>query len=314
MGFHRAGFDCLWTAETNTFASDVLAKLGAPNLGDVREIEPDGLAVPDVVIWGSPCQDLSVANTKRQGLGGQKSSLFYEGIRIIESLRLRGIRFSIWENVAGALTANDGRDFHAVVQAFLDIGARDLAWRVLDGRYFGVAQTRRRVFVVADFGGTSAGEILCDAKASRLLSAESEINGVEVLDGGLHGALSARSPSRWCRPDNIITHWGLKTQRRGNEGSPGYMIAHGGVHATIQTRSDMAVRDHTWLADEGFLRWRTPLESDRLMGWPDNWTEYGASGKKMSDSARYMMTGNGVIAPLAYWLAVGVRSVLEEPK
>lgn len=344
MGFHQAGFDCLWTAEINRDASDVLAKLSSTNLGDVTKINGETLAVPDVVIWGSPCQNLSVANSNREGLAGESSQLFWEGIRILKPLRDRGLRFSIWENVAGALDSNEGRDFHQIVSAFWQLGAHSLAWRVLDGRYFGVAQTRRRVFVVADFGGNSAGEILCDATASRLRFAEGEDDGLDILTGSRAGTLSARNPARSARPDNL--HWTIRTQRPANEMIPGYMIVHpsmmcrqpqrGGrrpgefiqhpsiatnptrsqspgsyLHQSLLTHPDKNLRDCRFLATEEFrLRWRTPLESERLMGWPDNWTQIGKSGKEMSDSARYQMTGNGVIATVAEWLAIGVREAV----
>src|SRR5690606_28443188 len=134
---------CLWTAEIDDRASDVLAKLGAPNLGDVTKIDPESIDVPDVIVWGSPCQDRSKANASRKGLAGEKSKLFYEGIRIIDSLRRRGLRFSVWENVAGCLDNAQTEDFRSVLLSFLDCGAVDLGWRVLDAKYFGVPQTRR---------------------------------------------------------------------------------------------------------------------------------------------------------------------------
>ena len=108
----------------------------------------------DVVAWGSPCQDLSLAG-KRAGLQGKRSGLFYEGIRIIKELREltngKHPRISIWENVAGALSSNNGADFGEILYEMEEAGAHFSEWVVLDAQYFGVPQRRRRVFVVSVF-------------------------------------------------------------------------------------------------------------------------------------------------------------------
>lgn len=106
---------------------------------------------------------------KRAGLEGSRSSLFYEAnIRIIDEMRRntngRYPRFAVWENVPGALSSNQGEDFRAVVEAFAEIGALDVAWRIRDARYFGVPQRRRRIFVVADFGGERVDEVLFECE------------------------------------------------------------------------------------------------------------------------------------------------------
>jgi DNA (cytosine-5)-methyltransferase 1 len=113
-----------------------------------------GAPVIDVVAWGSPCQDLSVAG-KRAGLEGGRSNLFHEGIRIIKELRKETNgqypRISIWENVVGALNSNRGADFGVILDEMAEAGALVIEWTVLDAQYFGVPQRRRRVFVIAIF-------------------------------------------------------------------------------------------------------------------------------------------------------------------
>lgn len=115
----------------------------------------------DVVAWGSPCQDLSVAG-KRAGLTGERSGLFHEGIRIIKELReLSNGQFptwSIWENVTGALSSNGGADFGEVLNEMDEAGACFSEWAVLDAQYFGVPQRRRRVFVISCFDSRIASE------------------------------------------------------------------------------------------------------------------------------------------------------------
>jgi len=170
LGFERVGFRTVWQCEIDKAAQGVLRRRfpAAALHSDVREVGAHNLEPVDVVTFGSPCQDLSVAG-KRAGLAGGRSGLFHEAARIIRELRQRYGKpdFAIWENVPGAFSSNDGRDFAAVVQAMVDLGARDVCWRVLDSRYFGVAQRRRRVFLVADFGGERAEQILFESESLR---------------------------------------------------------------------------------------------------------------------------------------------------
>ena len=165
------------------------------HLGDITKIRGSEAPVVDVVIGGSPCQDLSLAG-KRAGLAGARSGLYMEQIRIIKEMReadvLRGRadvdirpRYMVWENVPGAFSTNGGKDFAAVIEEAIrvaepeapnipvpkkgwptsgcfwdELGGWSVAWRVLDAQFWGVPQRRRRIALVADFGGLSAPEIL----------------------------------------------------------------------------------------------------------------------------------------------------------
>lgn len=158
LGFHRAGLECRWQVEKDPDCLRVLAHHwpAVPKLDDVCRAGAHNLERVDVVCFGSPCQDLSVAG-KRGGLTGERSGLFHEAARILRELRPA---VAVWENVPGAFSSESGRDFRTVLLVLRECGAVDIAWRTLDAQYFGVAQRRRRVFVVADFGGERAGEIL----------------------------------------------------------------------------------------------------------------------------------------------------------
>ncbi len=163
------------------------------HLGDITKIHGGTAPVVDVVIGGSPCQDLSIAG-KRAGLAGERSELYMEQIRIIKEMREHDRangrsgefirpRYMVWENVPGAFSSNHGKDFAAVLEEAVKIAEPEappvpvpekgwptsgclmgdgwsVAWRVLDAKFWGVAQTRRRIALVADFGGQSAPEIL----------------------------------------------------------------------------------------------------------------------------------------------------------
>ena len=168
------GWDCVGVAEIEPFPCAVLAHHypTVPNLGSVTEITEAQIAALghiDLVVFGSPCQDLSVAG-KRKGLKGERSDLFFTAMRIIGWAREHcGCRFALWENVPGAFSSNQGSDFAAVVEHMaglaLDVPPKGwgtegcaigeegmVEWAVLDAQWFGVAQRRRRVFALADFG------------------------------------------------------------------------------------------------------------------------------------------------------------------
>lgn len=198
------------------------------HLGDITKINGAEIAPVDVIIGGSPCQDLSVAG-KRAGLAGARSGLFMEQIRIVKEMRdaTNGTRprFMVWENVPGAFSSNKGGDFAAVLEEtirvvepeapgvdvpergwstwgqYRDVGGRwSVAWRVLDAQYWGVPQRRRRIALVADFGGCAAGEILFNRKS---VSRDTEPRG-ETRKGTATGAESGAGDSVRCLQGNGI--------------------------------------------------------------------------------------------------------------
>ena len=152
------------------------------HFGDITKLHGGKLPPVDIITFGSPCQDLSVASGKRLGLAGERSGLFLEAVRIIremqEATNGEYPKFALWENVPGALSSSSRRDFKAVLEAFTEtevpmpgsgrwanagmVRGRgvDLAWCVYDAQYFGTAQRRRRIFLIADFRGERTGEIL----------------------------------------------------------------------------------------------------------------------------------------------------------
>lgn len=172
LGFERAGFEARWQVEWDRHASAVLARHwpDVARYGDIREVSGHELEPVDVITFGSPCQDLSVAG-KRAGLDGDRSSMFFEALRVfremMEATNGRSPTLVVWENVPGAFSSNGGRDFAHVLAGLAELGAVDIAWRVLDAQYFGVAQRRRRVFVVADFGGERAADVLFERESVR---------------------------------------------------------------------------------------------------------------------------------------------------
>lgn len=201
------------------------------HMGDVTKI--DGAQVPpvNVIIGGSPCQDLSIAG-KRAGLAGERSGLFMEQLRIIKEMRytdavIKGRvgsavrpRFMVWENVPGAFSSNKGADFGAVLEETIkvvckevpaipvpksgwstsgclsDVGGKwSVAWRVFDAQFWGVPQRRRRIALVADFGGASAPEILFERKG---------VSGYSPESGAAWKRIAARSENGALRNDPVL--------------------------------------------------------------------------------------------------------------
>jgi len=163
LGMEQAGHECVAQVEWDKNAAGVL-KHRWPNVllfCDVSKVTADDLPDADFITYGFPCQDLSVAG-KREGLDGKRSGLFYEATRLIRELRARGCRleYAIAENVGGLFSADDGVALARCIRELLDSGACETGWRLLDSQYFGVAQRRKRVFIVSDFGGESVDEIL----------------------------------------------------------------------------------------------------------------------------------------------------------
>lgn len=467
LGFERAGMTCAFQVEWDKYCQQVLAYHwpDVPRWGDVSEVNGAELPPVDVITFGSPCQDLSTAG-KRAGLEGDRSNLYFQALRIIKEMRdATGNTFprvAVWENVPGAFTSNEGRDFGAVLDGLANVGAVGIEWAVLDARWFGVPQRRRRVFVVAQFDpataerggrpifsvgkgsardyqtrygkgkgtpGTTNGSVdagsgeIGPLTSSDLMKHQGSNQAVEagylqVVDafhntsfGGWEGSdvnttlrsVDYKEPHTLVidgtRVDDVriyedgntpclTSHMGtggnnvplvadvfVKSRRAQSETDfetwiPGEvsptlngMDNTGDTRATVVIpiqgtiigRSDTAGPQgkgvgepndpmytldtisrhaigfsHTQGLDaqpsesafptlrangsgqevnEGMqVRRLTPIECERLMGWPDNHTLFRADGRTNPDSQRYKMCGNGVASPVAEWVA---RAILD---
>jgi len=196
LGFERSGLTCVAQVEIDKQAQSVLRRHypDVPKFSDVRAVGKDNLPSADVICGGFPCQDLSVAGN-RAGFSGERSSLFFEMVRITNELRPS---FLIWENVPGLLSSRDGADFWHVLNELDAIGYCG-AWTGLDAQWFGVAQRRRRIFGVFarhDIGATRCAEILSIAHR---LHGHFETSGAAGQD--IVGTLGGGTGSRGWAPD-----------------------------------------------------------------------------------------------------------------
>jgi len=191
LGGLISGITPLWASEVEPFPIRVTSKRipQMKHLGDISTINGAEIEPVDIITFGSPCQDMSVAG-KRSGLDGERSCLFYEAIRIVKEMRCKTNgeypRYIVWENVPGAFSSNAGEDFKAVLEAVASVkgnyavpcppkgkwtGAGEIlgdgfsiAWRCVDAQFWGVPQRRRRIYLVADFNGGCAGKILFESE------------------------------------------------------------------------------------------------------------------------------------------------------
>ena len=200
LGGLLAGIKPLWASEIEPFPIRVTTKRlpSVKHLGDISTVDGSKIEPVDIITFGSPCTDMSVAG-KRAGLDGRQSCLFYQAIRIVKEMRCatdgKYPRFIVWENVPGAFSSNKGEDFKAVLEAVCSVKGEgvsvpeppkgkwanagnivgdgfSLAWRVLDAQFWGIPQRRKRIYLVADFAGGSAGKVLFESEGVSGYSAE----------------------------------------------------------------------------------------------------------------------------------------------
>lgn len=268
------GIRTLWASEIIPECVSVTRKHfpDMEHVGDITKLHGGKLPPVDIITFGSPCQDLSVASGRRLGLAGERSGLFLEAIRIIremqEATNGEYPKFAIWENVPGALSSSSRRDFKAVLEAFTEAevpmpgsgqwanagmvrgGGVDLAWCVYDAQHFGTAQRRRRIFLVADFRGERAGEILFVPKSlsgyfaaggtPRQGSAAYAENGIGAAGAGIDGYNAQLTGGVAA---TLGTNCGMSTGRNGvieilnDQGGDSLNVEKGGVSPTLRSQT-----------------------------------------------------------------------------
>lgn len=342
------------------------------HLGDVSKVKGGEIEPVDIITFGSPCQDMSIAG-KRAGLkhadiGDEettRSGLFLEAIRIIKEMREATNggypRYAVWENVPGAFSSNKGEDFRTVLDEFIKIVEKDavmpdvpkagwpyadcysgngwsLAYRVFDAQYWGVPQRRRRIYLVADFRGQRAGEILLKPEGLRRISAQS----------GTQGQETAR-----CAKNSVGTAIG-GVDRYNQSFLPGLaqtLRAPGGGDCTPTVLAPVGKEKTVAVPVHYIVRRLTPTECARLQGFPDLWgyldkkesftdeeykfwievrNAYAKINNKAvkdytkaqiltwynklhTDSAEYKMWGNGIALPNALYVMQGIAAEAEIP-
>jgi DNA (cytosine-5)-methyltransferase 1 len=278
LGFERAGMTTVWQCEKKSFCLEILEKHWpqVPRIEDIQEVDAND--VPQAEIWtgGFPCQDVSLARMgPRSGLRGQQSGLFYDFAQLIDAGRPPLI---VLENVAALLSSHNGRDFAIILRTLAELGY-GVAWRVLDSRYFGVPQSRSRVFIVGALGGAGgAGAVLFEPECGDRDSEKDRPNGEKPISPF---ATSVGNPEQGYVKKLAHCLYAESARHTGTDWSRNYVSY-----------------------PDGRVRRLTPLETERLQGFPDNWTMPTTAIDNVNtlDSARYHACGNAVSVPVAEWL------------
>jgi len=281
LAFQQAGYTVSFQCEIDPFCISILAKHwpAVPRIHDIAEI-PNGSAVPRSGVWcgGFPCQDVSLARArKRDGLNGSRSGLFFTFAELLADARPTTV---LIENVPGLLSSNRGADFQIVIQTLAKIGY-SVGWRVLNSRYFGVPQSRSRVYIVGHLGGPAGvAEILFDPKRR---------DGKPPKSQGPRKA--PVSPFKESLRD---PRTGAVVQRLSY-----CLAATSGRH----TGTDWS---RSYVCYPRKVRRFTPREYERIQGFPTDWTlppNADSHDAFEFDTPRYTAVGNAVSVPAVRWIA-----------
>jgi DNA (cytosine-5)-methyltransferase 1 len=291
LGFEDAGYEITMQCEIEPFCTGILKKHWPDVLrhSDIKELSGDDIPVSDVWIGGFPCQDLSLARMgKRDGLKGSKSRLFYEFARLVGECQPRVL---LLENVSGLLSSHRGRDLGLLLSALAELGYA-VGWRTLNSRYFGVPQSRRRVYIVGCRG---------DGRGPAKVLFEPECSNGNLATGGSNGK---KSPSPFQKVVGDPSGEGPVIQ------SIAYCLY---ATSARHTGTDWS-RNYVCYPSAGMVRRLIPSECEGVMAFPQGWTVPDTpelSGDDL-DSARYHALGNAVTPPVARWLAGRIHSYLLE--
>ena len=359
--WHELGWEPVAFSEIEPFPSAVLKHHypDVPNLGDMTKFKEWDIGTIDLLVGGTPCQSFSVAGL-RKGLEDPRGNLALTYVGILDKFKPK---WFIWENVPGVLSSGSGRDFGSFLGALGQIGY-GFAYRVLDAQYFGVAQRRRRVFVVGCLGDwRSAAAVLFEPESLRGDSAPSREAGQKVAPAVSTGAPFSRTENERVECDAIVPTFvpsvanclettshdysradgfnmiakpialaentiGRQPQNGGNGdgftvGGPMYTLNATGVHGVAQPTT-FALDEYNQSGHEEVcyplrtamgdgipkvnlpnmaVRRLTPVECERLQGFPDNYTNIPwRKAAESPDGPRYKALGNSMAVPVMKWI------------
>lgn len=293
VAWHHLGWEAQWFSEIEHFPSEVL-KYRFPtveNLGDMTKLtsnETFKASTIDLLVGGTPCQSFSVAGLRR-GLADPRGNLMLTFLSLADAKKPRWI---VWENVVGVLSSNGGKDFGTFLGALGELGY-GFAYRVLDAQYFGVAQRRRRVFVVGYLGDWRVA-------AAVLFERESLQRDIK--------------PSRKKRQE-------VTADAQGSVGEAGdaQPIAVDTYNQTVNERTSQTigssasdVNHYGAVMHSMAIRRLTPKECERLQGFPDDWTQIPYRNKpadQCPDGPRYKACGNSMAVPVMRWIGERIQLI-----
>lgn len=340
------GWRCSWVSEIEPFPIAVVEHhWGIPNLGDMTRITEQQLEQHgpiELICGGTPCQSFSVAGL-RKGLADPRGNLALEFLRLAHTTRARWL---VWENVPGVLSSNGGRDFGAFVGALEQLGY-GWAYRILDAQYFGVAQRRRRVFVVGCLGDwRRSAAVLFERDSLSGNPPPSRETGASVARAVARGSVGSGYRYDANGEDFVVsalTANGVGTCGADeNQGQAGHLIAHSLRREGFDASEDGTGRGtpivpvsyrtsgNSGVMEQGdrtaclntatdpnqnivrlgmAVRRLTPRECERLQGFHDDYTLVKFRGKPAADGPRYKAIGNSMAVPVMAWIGKRIQLV-----
>ena len=288
----------------------------AKYIGDITSIHGRDFRDIDIITFGSPCQDFSLAG-KRKGLKGSKSSLIEYAITLIANIRPS---IFIWENVKGAFSSNAGADFWAILQAFANIGGYRLEWQLLNTKWI-LPQNRERIYLVGHLAGRSEPGVFPIGKNDKLLDRKTREKGWR--GGNFKTSLARTITAHYSKMGSYETYIVPKVAATLTGGGHS-----GGLHSdmtvirqlprgknkganltTCPTISSNAFQENNLLNG---VRRLTEIECERLQGFPDNWTQYGdynGAIKPIAKTQRYKLIGNAVTVDIVELIAKRLKFI-----
>ncbi|WP_314762054.1 DNA (cytosine-5-)-methyltransferase [Capnocytophaga sputigena] len=353
LGFQRAGYEFTEHYFSEIDKSAIANyKNNFPNakyIGDITSVHGGDFTDIDIITFGSPCQDFSLAG-KRAGLKGNKSSLIKKAIAIIAQIRPS---IFIWENVKGAFSSNAGADFWAILQAFANIGGYRLEWQLLNTSWL-LPQNRERIYLIGHLAGRSVprvfpiGENDFVPTTKSKSQSQTQISGTIKANGNMNqddtyiipkkaGTLTGGGKSGGLHSDMTIIQINPSTESNGRQpyqqnrvydeigispaltrNNNNFIIKQrsrgknkGADLKVCPTISSNAFQENNLL---GGVRRLTEIECERLQGFPDNWTQYGNYNgriRRISKTKRYKLIGNAVTVDIVELIAKRLNFILQ---
>ena len=281
----------------------------AKKLGDITTIQPADIAGADIITFGSPCQDFSLAG-KRAGLKGNKSSLIEYAIALIAEIRPSVF---VWENVKGAFSSNARADFWAILKAFANIGGYRIEWQLLNTSWV-LPQNRERIYLIGYLGGRSIPRVFPIGENDFVPTTKSKSQSQTQISGTIKSNGNMNADDTYIIPKTASTltggghsgglHSDMTVIRQLPRGK------NKGADLTIcPTISSNAFQENNLLCG---IRRFTEIECERLQGFPDNWTQYGNYNgriRRISKTQRYKLIGNAVTVDIVTMIAKRLKII-----
>jgi len=331
LGFQRAGYHFtehyFSEIDKHAIANYKYNFPHAINLGDITTIRPTDLTGIDIITFGSPCQDFSLAG-RRKGLAGSKSSLIQHAIALIAQLRPSVF---VWENVKGAFSSNAGADFWAILQAFANIGGYRLELQLLNTKWL-LPQNRERIYLIGHLGGKSIPGVFPIGKDDKLLEEKTrkENRKRTSIKTSLARTITARYSKMGSNDTYIVPKVAATLTGGGHSGGLHSDMTVIQINPSTESNGRQPYQQNRVFDENGIspsltrhnsnyainrMRRLTEIECERLQGFPDNWTQYGdynGTIKSIARTQRYKLIGNAVTVDIVELIAKRLKFIENE--